>query len=163
MHSSSIAWGLSLLSIVFCFFFSTSTSTSDMDKDSDEEFFDAEMEGEWSMGGGMASSSHPSVSVPVAEGDPPEVEEDGDYEEADDTSGLPQHPQDEIKGIPALFFPSLSLSLSPYRWSAGKQKCDNAHAITDSCRNGPDQNSPPNIHFGEAFTAGDVCRAFCPS
>lgn len=64
---------------------SNSTSTSDMEKDSEEEFFDAEMEGEWSVGGATVSS--PSMSVPVAEEDPSDIEEDEDYNEQDDTSG----------------------------------------------------------------------------
>ncbi len=47
------------------------------------------MEGEWSsVGGGGVMLSSPSVSVPLAEGDPSDVEEDEeDYDEEDDTSG----------------------------------------------------------------------------
>jgi hypothetical protein len=66
-------------------YLSNSNSTSDLEKESDDEFFDVEMEAEWSKGGGMVSS--PSMSAPVAEEDPSDIEEDEDYDEEDDTSG----------------------------------------------------------------------------
>lgn len=47
------------------------------------------MEGEWSLGG--ASLSSPSMSVPVAEEDPSDIEEDEDYQEEDDASGECRH------------------------------------------------------------------------
>lgn len=66
---------------------SHSNSASDLEKDSDDEFFDVEMEAEWSVGGGVVSS--PSMSAPVVEEDPSDIEEDEDYDEQDDTSGMP--------------------------------------------------------------------------
>ena len=67
--------------VLTCFYSNSSTSDN-----SDEEFFDAEMVGEWSQG--VFASVRPTVvSVPVAEGDPSDVEEDEDYDEEDNTSG----------------------------------------------------------------------------
>ena len=64
----------------------SNSSTSDMENNSDEEFFDAEMEGEWSVP--PPSAYRPIVmSVPVSEGDPSDIEEDEDYDEEDNTSG----------------------------------------------------------------------------
>lgn len=61
-----------------------------MDKDSDEEFFDAEMEKEWSE----VTLPSPSMSVPgIGDEDPPDIEEDKDLEEEDDTSGIKQSPE----------------------------------------------------------------------
>ncbi len=65
---------------------SSNSSTSDMENNSDDEFFDAEMEGEWSTP--APPTSRPKVmSVPVVEGDPPDVEEEEDYDEEDNASG----------------------------------------------------------------------------
>ena len=64
----------------------SNSSTSDAENNSDDEFFDAEMEGEWSVPANQ--SSRPIVmSVPVAEGDPSDVEEEEDYDEEDNASG----------------------------------------------------------------------------
>lgn len=64
----------------------SNSSTSDLENNSEEEFFDAEMEGEWSVG--VPSNVCPTgVSIPVAEGDPSDVEEDEDYDEKDNISG----------------------------------------------------------------------------
>jgi len=64
----------------------SNSSTSDVENNSDDEFFDAEMEGEWSVPATQAS--RPIVmSVPIAEGDPSDVEEEEDYDEEDNASG----------------------------------------------------------------------------
>ena len=52
---------------------------------SSDEFFDADTELEYPMSPTVVTS--PSLSVPVPEGDPPDVEEEQDLVEEDDTSG----------------------------------------------------------------------------
>ena len=52
------------------------------------------MEGDWS--GVMSLSARPTVvSIPVAEGDPSDVEEDEDYDEEDNISGKNQREYEE--------------------------------------------------------------------
>ena len=57
------------------------------EKDSDEEYFDATDE----VSPALLNDDHqllsPSISVSTMEGDPPEIEEDKDFYEADDFEG----------------------------------------------------------------------------
>ena len=65
---------------------SLSLSESGGETDDSDEFFDAEL-GEWSQPVGVVMTS-PSLSVPLEEGDPSDIEEEQDLVEEDDTAGV---------------------------------------------------------------------------
>lgn len=126
----------------------------------------------------------PSVSVPLIDEDPSDVEEDQELHEDNDTSSESQHqtgwgvhvryPPHGCQYVPpphgvASMLPPTLFSTSPHgyeypphRWCCSEQERDNAYALPSEDWDGPLQDCPAYLYLGEEITTGDVGRAVLP-
>ena len=116
---------------------SLSLSESGGETDDSDEFFDAEL-GEWSQPVGVVMTS-PSLSVPLEEGDPSDIEEEQDLVEEDDTAGV-------CVCVYGLLTSALPPTHTHLRWRPGQQECDNAYAVSSARGDGPHQDCSAHVH-----------------